>query len=122
MTIAQVNAASIDVSLSQSNHTSSGSSSVNLSDEGDLDWAVFANSPLTPSTRMSGGTAFTSMTHIGDASESFYNFYAQNNYSWTNGDSPATGSNNLTSNADMGSDGAGVRSTFSIATAGTYRL
>ena len=115
-------AASINVSLAQSAHTASGTTSVDLSAEGDLDWAVFGNSPLTPSTRMSGASAYTGMVHVGGASESFYNFYAQNSYSWTNGDSPAAGSNNLTTNADLGSNGAGIRSTFSIASAGTYRL
>jgi len=122
LTVAHVSAASINVSLAQSTHGAPGSTPINLTTEGDLDWGVFANSTLAPSTRMSGGSGFTSMAYLGGASENFYNFYAQNSYSWTNGDSPVSGSENLTTNADLGSNGAGIRSTFSIATAGTYRL
>ncbi|WP_083913005.1 sialate O-acetylesterase [Rubritalea marina] len=115
-------AASIDVSLNQSAHGSPGTNPVDISAEGDLDWGVFANSTLAPSTRMNGGAGYVNMTYVGGASDAFYNFYGENSYTWNNGDSPGTGSNNLTTNANLGADGDGVRLSFNLPSAGTYRL
>ena len=115
-------ASSIDVSLAQSAHAGSGTTTVDLTAEGALDWGVFSNSPLAPSTRMSGGAGYTGMSYIGGSTESFYNFYSQNNYSWTNGSPEGTGSNNLTSNADFGANGDGVRLTFNVDAAGSYQV
>ena len=113
-------AANVSVSLAQSAHTASGTASVDPHPRRPRLGRVCEQSVITEHG-MSGASAYTGMVHVGGASESFYNFYAQNSYSWSNGDSPASGSNNLTTNADLGSNGAGIRSTFSIASAGTYR-
>ena len=122
ITTAQLFAASVSVSLAQSTHGTSGSTPVDLTAEGDLDWGIYANSTLTPSTRMSAGTGFTSMSYLNGSADAFYNFYSENIYSWTNGDSPASGSNNLTTSAILGTDGDGIRMTFTLASAGSYQL
>ena len=115
--------ASISATVSQSGHGITGSTPIDLTAEGDLDWGVFASSFLSPSTGMSDGAGLSSMTYVGGAADDPSTiFNSQNSYTWSNGDTPVSGSNTDTTNAIFSSIGDGIRMNFDVSVAGTYQL
>ncbi len=118
-------AASVDVSVAQSASGPEGSTLINLTEKGPLDWAIWATpNTLTPSDSMNGGAGFTSLTLITGATQSTASFgNPENAYSWTNGTAAvsATGITNA-ARATFTSVGGGVRLTVAVAGAGSYHL
>ena len=118
-------AATVSVSVAQSLSGVEGSTPINLTAQGPLDWGIWATAgTLTPSDSMDGGAGFNGLTLISGATQhpgSFGN--PENGYSWTNGTAvvSTTGITNA-ARANFNSVGDGVSLTIDIASAGSYQL
>ena len=114
--------AAAEVSLSQSSHGTPGSTSIDLTADGDLDWAIWNGGAATPIETMVDGFGFVSFSAIGNTTFNSGSFYGQNLYSWTNGSPTLSGSSSLAGSASLNSNGDGVRLTVNVEAAGTYQL
>ncbi|EDM29222.1 iduronate-2-sulfatase [Lentisphaera araneosa HTCC2155] len=114
--------ASAEVSLSQSSHGNPGSTSIDLTADGELDWAIWNGGAATPIETMVEGFGFVSFSAIGNTTFNSGSFYGQNLYSWTNGSPTLSGSSSLAGSASLNSNGDGVRLTVNVGAAGTYQL
>ena len=112
---------SVAIALAQSTHGSAGSTPIDLTAEGNLDWGAWGGSEEGPAETMSGGSGYTSLTGIGGATFAPGDFYSQNNYSWSNGTPTLSGGTNLSGKASV-SNGQGVKLTIDVTEAGTYQL
>ena len=83
--------ASVSVSVAQSATGLQGSTPIDLTAEGDLDWGAWDGEETVPGQTMDGGVGFTSLTAIDDTTFDGGSFYSQNLYSWTNGTPTAAG-------------------------------
>ena len=114
--------ASLSISLSQSTHGTPGSSAIDLSAHGNLDWAAWDGGSGDPSQTMQDGNGFSSFTAIGGTSFSAGTFYTQNSYSWNNGTPTASKTTSLAGSASIASVDDGVRLSIQVSAAGTYQL
>ena len=118
-------AASVDVSVAQSVSGPEGSTPVNLTAEGSIDWGIWATpNTLTPSDSMNGGSGFTRLNLSPGAIQHTGSFgNPENAYSWTNGTAvvSTTGITNA-ARATFNSVGDGVSLTIDVASAGSYQL
>ncbi|VGO17699.1 hypothetical protein PDESU_06301 [Pontiella desulfatans] len=112
----------VAVLVVQSASGGAGSTPVDLSADGDLDWGAWDGELTVPGETMAGGAGFASLSAIGATTFDGGFFNSQNSYSWTNGTPTATGSTTLAGNATITSVGDGVQLAIDVAAAGAYQL
>lgn len=122
--LANTQAASIAISVAQSNSGAEGSTAINLTTEGTSDWAIWQNTGRTPTNSMNGGSGFTSMSLIAGAADTGATFgNPENAYSWTNGTPTTTGTSiTQAARAVLANNGDGVKLTIDVSAANSYQL
>lgn len=129
ITIGSVQAASVVITVAQSaDGTSPDSNVINFTNAGTLDWGIFSTdrglATITPNVKMSGGAGFTSATGVGTTVAATASLYpnSNNNFSYTNGIAPTTGTASAYDRITTPGIGDGLSLVFNVASAGTYQL
>lgn len=129
ITIGSGQAASVVINVAQSaDGTSPDSNVIDFTSAGTLDWGIFSTDrgggSITPNVRMSGGAGFTSATLVGATVTNTTSLYpnSNNNFSYTNGITPTTGTASTYDRITTPGIGDGLSLVFNVASAGTYQL
>jgi lysophospholipase L1-like esterase len=119
-----LDAATVSVSVSESSTGDEGSTAINLTAEGNLDWGIWQTDNRTPTNRMIDGTGFSDLSLIAGAADFEWLFHnPENAYSWTNGTPLEIGENETeAARATLTDNGDGVRLTINVGDAGNYQL
>ncbi len=117
-------AATVSVSVSESSTGDEGSTAINLTAEGSMDWGIWQTDNRTPTSRMIGGSGFTDLTLIAGAADYEWQFNnPENAYSWTNGTPIEIGESvTQAARATLTDNGDGVRLSINVTEARTYQL
>ncbi|MCH2204364.1 MAG: sialate O-acetylesterase [Lentisphaerales bacterium] len=114
--------AGVSLTLSQTTNAGQGVTSIDLTSQGGLDWAVWNGGNSTPNQSMAGGSGFSGLSAIGSTTFGNGFFHSQNSYNWSNASEQNSGSTTLAGNATISSMGDGVSLTVTVDSAGSYQL
>jgi lysophospholipase L1-like esterase len=119
-----MDAATIDLSVEESDIGPTASTAIDLTVDGNMDWGIWQTTNRIPTNRMNGGSGFTSLSLIAGAADHQWQYNnSENAYSWTNGTPIANGESvTQAARAILTDNGDGVRLTLDLPSAGRYQL
>lgn len=119
----EVQEGTVSISVVKNNSLASGAVSINLTEEGTLDWGTWQTDAFNLSNSMDGGFGYTGLSAIAGVVNHGGQFGSSDNkYNWTNGTPLLAGVDVQQANRfNIPNNGDGVSLTLNVSEAGLYR-